>query len=105
MDPQVLNDRAINGNETGKVSLSTSFMGLDLESPLIAGSCPRNIDFESTRIMVAAGIGARWCSMVAIDHAAVGVRSHRRPMDCRHRRKDSNPHTSIDVARNVTVVH
>ena len=58
MDPQVLNDRAVSGNETGKVSLSTSFMGLELESPLIAGSCPRNIDFESTRIMVASGIGA-----------------------------------------------
>ena len=58
MDPQVLNDRAVSGIETGKVSLSTSFMGLKLESPLIAGSCPRNIEFESTRIMVASGIGA-----------------------------------------------
>ena len=45
-------------NHKGKVDLATSYMGLDLVSPVIIGSCPLNIDFEATRRMVEAGIGA-----------------------------------------------
>lgn len=42
----------------GKVDLATSYMGLELVSPVIVGSCPLNIEFEATRRMVGAGIGA-----------------------------------------------
>jgi len=57
MDQQVTND-IVDGKRNEQASLSTSFMGLQLESPLIAGSCPMNIGFESTRLLVASGIGA-----------------------------------------------
>jgi len=58
MDPQVVNNTVAEEKKSEHASLSTSYMGLPLASPLIAGSCPMNIVFESTRLMVAAGIGA-----------------------------------------------
>ncbi len=55
-------DTTFQGQHAGKhnqsVSLATSFMGIEVVSPLIAGSCPKNMDFEATRKLVSAGIGA-----------------------------------------------
>jgi len=58
MDQQGGSDTLFKEKHTDEASLSTSYMGLRLASPLIAGSCPMNIDFEFTRLMVASGIGA-----------------------------------------------
>ena len=58
MDQQGVSDTTLQATHTEEVSLSTSYMGLRLASPLIAGSCPKNIDFEFTRLMIASGIGA-----------------------------------------------
>lgn len=58
MDQQVINDTVIEGKQNEEACLSASYMGLQLASPVIAGSCPMNIGFESTRLMVASGIGA-----------------------------------------------
>lgn len=49
---------AVEGMHTRTVSLKSRFLGLELASPVIAGSCPRNIDFESIRQLEIAGIGA-----------------------------------------------
>ncbi len=51
-------DTVVEGRHNLTVSLKTSFMGLELASPVIAGSCPRNIDFESIRQLEIAGVGA-----------------------------------------------
>jgi dihydroorotate dehydrogenase (fumarate) len=48
----------VEGKHNLKSSLKTSFMGIELVSPIIAGSCPRNIVFESIRQLESAGIGA-----------------------------------------------
>ncbi len=48
----------VEANHNLTVSLQSMFMGLELNSPVIAGSCPRNIDFESIRQLEIAGIGA-----------------------------------------------
>jgi len=58
MDQKGVSDKIFQETYTEEASLSTSYMGLRLKSPLIAGSCPMNIDFETTRLMVASGIGA-----------------------------------------------
>jgi dihydroorotate dehydrogenase (fumarate) len=48
----------IEGKHNLTVSLKSTFMGLELTSPVVAGSCPRNVDFESIRQLEIAGIGA-----------------------------------------------
>ena len=58
MDQEVINHTVAEGKQIEQVSLTTFHMGLQLVSPLIAGSCPMNIDFESTQLIVASGIGA-----------------------------------------------
>jgi len=58
MDQQGVSDTVFQKSHTEEANLSTSYMGLRLASPVIAGSCPMNIDFECTRLMVASGIGA-----------------------------------------------
>jgi dihydroorotate dehydrogenase (fumarate) len=39
-------------------NLDSSFMGIRMTSPVIAGSCPLNINLEMVRQFVAAGVGA-----------------------------------------------
>jgi len=58
MDQQDVSNTLFQEEHSEEASLSTSYMGIRLASPLIAGSCPMNIDFEFTRLMVASGIGA-----------------------------------------------
>ncbi len=41
-----------------KVDLKSEYMGISLSSPVIAGSCPRNIDLELIRQLEIAGAGA-----------------------------------------------
>lgn len=47
-----------NGMHNGTVSLASSFMGLKMNSPVIAGSCPLHINMERIRLLENAGIGA-----------------------------------------------
>lgn len=51
-------DDHLEGMHNCKVSLETSFMGIRMQSPVIAGSSPLNINFESIRQLVMAGVGA-----------------------------------------------
>lgn len=39
-------------------NVMAEFMGIKMNSPVIAGSCPRNLDFESVRQLISAGVGA-----------------------------------------------
>jgi dihydroorotate dehydrogenase (fumarate) len=51
-------DSSMEGQSHGMESLESSFMGIRMSSPVIAGSCPLNINPEMIRQLVEAGVGA-----------------------------------------------
>ncbi len=58
MDPNAIHAGVGKRKQGGAVDLTTSYLGFELTSPLIAGASPLNLDFEATRQMVEAGVGA-----------------------------------------------